>query len=158
MFLGVANLGQCTAWAVSSPRSVLCQDGSAVAPLRYMDSRVLKDFALFPFWFDLPLGSILGISFQLAHLPHVVWWYFFFFFTDAVSVLLTLSGYVALPDVKHLRSLFETITKLHDRRQLINFYFVLARVGQIMIAFHTVCTAFIIVTHHYPLLAPFCPC
>lgn len=115
MFLGVANLGQCTAWAMPSPRSVLCQDGSAVAPLRCMDSRVLKDFASFPFWF-------------------VFWFYFknifsagsspsrrlvvFFFFIDAVSVLLILSGFVALPDVKHLRSLFETITKLHDRQAI----------------------------------------
>lgn len=41
-----------------------------------------------------------------------------FFFTDAISVLLILLGYVALPDMKHLRSLFETITKLHGRQAI----------------------------------------
>lgn len=85
-------------------------------PLRCTDSRVLKDFALFSFRFGLSLGSILEISFQLAHLPHIFWWYFFF--TDVISVLLILLGYVVLPDVKHLRSLFETITKLHDRQAI----------------------------------------
>lgn len=78
VFLGVANPGQCTAWAMSSLKSVFCQGVSSMEPLRCTDSRVLKDFASFPFRFGLSFGSILEISFQLAHLPHIFWWYFFF--------------------------------------------------------------------------------
>lgn len=64
----------------------------------------------FVFWFYF--RNIFSAGSSPSHILVV------FFFTDAIFVLLILLGYVALPDVKHLWSLFETITKLHDRQAI----------------------------------------